>query len=189
MTTIIAFKSKLGSILCADTQGNIGNRSVNVPKIFPIEPRVVAGISGPLFILQAIQDILSEGDVPSLETASQVYSVVNSWNGELEDFYGVDFEKDANGLTLLPYQMFIATENDIFRVLSNGEVISFNEANLEYDSIGSGSSYALGSLYSTQDTPDIESRMRTAMSAAAAFDSATGREILIYQVYENATSH
>ena len=74
----------------------------------------------------------------------------------------------------------IAYKKRLYEIL-----IDFQMNEIEkYGSVGSGSSYALGSLYTTEDVDnfiefDAESRVKLALDAAAKFDSCTGGPFVI----------
>lgn len=77
--------------------------------------------------------------------------------------------------------MIATTDGKLYEILSDFQM---NEVT-DYSSIGSGSAYALGSLYTTQHYTDPRRRVEKALEAAALFNTFTGQPFVIKEFIED----
>jgi ATP-dependent protease HslVU (ClpYQ) peptidase subunit len=170
MTIVVGVESKEGVTLAADRQrtGWTAAYIADMPKVHLAAPWLGIGVSGSSRIADIVRYTISEDFlkrnplndnvhqwlvtelVPKLRTAAKDQGALNRTN-EVEDTHS---------------NILVAVGNKLYHVSSDWQVFRRDHG---YDAIGSGFSYALGSLFRSA-VPDAV----LACSAAKEFDSACG---------------
>jgi len=161
MTTIVALEHNSRIYMGADKRCSNGYRyRDNVEKIKKItvgNESILIGHSGLSVDFQIVESKLK---LPRISYSGDPYTTFQDI--VIPEFMALkDFER--------------LSDRSVFLICFNGNIITlggnlyFNNETIGFAAIGSGSEYALGSLFETQGEPP-EKRIRKAMLCAAAFD-------------------
>jgi len=131
----------------------------------------IYGFAGTFGIGQLIECI----DLPPLDRDEDVYTyirldIVEKLKGAIES-YSKDNEENTT-------EWLIGCQGRLFEMSS----ADWGVCEVSYTSIGSGFPYALGSLYTSIRTKDVEKRLRMAISAAIEYSPSCRGPIDIYYV-------
>ena len=131
----------------------------------------IYGFAGTFGIGQLIECI----DLPSLDRDEDVYTyirldIVEKLKGAIES-YSKDNEENTT-------EWLIGCQGRLFEMSS----ADWGVCEVSYTSIGSGFPYALGSLYTSIRTKDVEKRLRMAISAAIEYSPSCRGPIDILRV-------
>ena len=185
MSIVVAVTKNDRTIMAADTMGFYGSQRVPIDnsrayKIRRVGP-VLLAMTGWSVYDNIIDDMLAKPKYP-LGTTQEIYSFVLTLWAELHERYA--FVNDQAVSKDSPFgdldaTFMIANANGIFKVASDTNVSHFQK----YFAIGSGSDYALGSLFTTYDSDmDPSDMARQAVETAINFDCYCGGEVDAFEV-------
>jgi len=182
MTTIVAANITGSLYIAADTKAG----SESYTKILQVADGYL-GFSGPLFILQAIEDILDDQQIQRIALPRDMFTFVLFLREELQD-YEIEFDTDEkSGALLLPFQLLYVSSAGIFISYGTGEC---SKVTSNFAAIGSGAPYALGYLHGVFSKPESnlpEAILTDAIQVAALYDKETGKETIVKSV-KNSTN-
>lgn len=181
MTTIVGIKTPTGVLLAADTllTSASGDPLGTCSKLISLDG-VCLAVAGPYTTILAIQDCLSEQEFENWSTNLDIYRNLTALHGSLKEGHYMRVEDDGEPFEKSQFQMLVGTKDRLWMVLHMREVIAVED----FNAVGSGREYALGSMCSvTKSIMDKEpARVASvAIRAAAKYDSATGTEMTSWQ--------
>lgn len=193
MSIAVGVTKKGRTVIAADSQENFGDRKVlrtnhRSLKILRLGSSYVAATGWGLYD-NILQDYVARGREPRLHGSKQIFAFFLRFWKDLRKRYPLvndqPHEDDPTPFADLDSSFLIVNRTGIFQVSGNLSVTKFEE----YYAIGSGASYALGTLHALagQDL-DAEEIARRACAAAIAFDVYCGGEIDVFRVNRSRRS-
>jgi len=187
MSIAVAVKKNGKTVIAADTLSVFGDRRVpmqnhRASKIIQIGDTRVAMAGWGLYD-NLMTDFLSRGRKPALTQEKDVYAFFLKLWTQLKERYTLVNDQphadDESPFADIDSSFLTASRHGIFHISGNLTVTSF----MQYYAIGSGSDYALGTLFTLFDVEeDAAVLARRACESAIAFDVNCGGEIDIYEV-------
>jgi len=115
-----------------------------------------------------------------------MYEIPNHMYLWLREFEAVG--KDEAQMAIIQSNFLIATKNKLYEILMDLNISEISEAQGGYTAVGSGTPYAMGSLYTSAlyDTPKLnpKARLELALNAAAEYVRNVGQPYSIYSYDE-----
>lgn len=165
MSCIIALKTPNSIILGADKCAGIHENlqvTIDNRKIFPmVRTAGWIGTSGDCSSINILEGVFEEPEY--LNDEDPYIYLIRDYVPELKDCFEKNKINPSDGMYGI--DIIIVMKNKFYHICSD---LSVMDANLEYLSVGSGSEYAMGSLYSTQGM-DPEERILIALKSAEEF--------------------
>ena len=178
MTSIAVVKKRGEVTIAADslTKWGSGKESaqyiVNSSKILKIADNYVA-IAGNATFKLILADYFQNITDIKLSNVNEIFSTWNTMHSDLKKKYYLIAEEDKeDSIESTRIDTLIANQHGIFGVSGHRTVQEFSK----FYAYGSGSDYALGSLWSSYNDDRLSSQQlgKLAIEAAAEFDDATG---------------
>lgn len=194
MTTIVAVAGPNSVHLAADkriTPADMYRLDNAVCKVITHQPdtdyaAAYIGIAGTLAAAQALGFYLESAEVDFGDVAG-VYRTVLAFRQDMHTNQLCLTDKLGEGdFAVFPMELLIVNEHGrIFTVHNYGEVVEHET----HTAIGSGMAFALGALHVSMSNPGYtaEENLINAMSAASAFDPATGEDYDTYEIQITAS--
>ena len=186
MSIVVAVTKNRRTVMAADTMGFYG--SMRVPtdnsrayKVRPVGSTLLA-MTGWSVYDNILEDMLIKEPNPSLNSVQEIFTFFLELWRELHERY--PFVNDQAVSKDSPFgdldaTFMVANGHGIFKVASDTNVSRFEK----YFAIGSGSDYALGTLFTLYDTDtDAEALARKAVESAINFDCYCGGEVDFFDV-------
>ena len=179
MTTISVVKKSGQIAIAADTltKWGSGKESVkyilNSGKIIRIEDNFIAVTGNATFKMILKEYFVDNSQSLSLQSVDDIFRTWNQLHLKLKEKYFLMPEEDKeDAIESSRMDVLIANPYGIFGVSGHRTVQEFSR----FYSYGSGSDYALGSMWTTYESQDIsaETIARKSIEAAAEFDDGTG---------------
>lgn len=194
MTVVVAVKNDNDIMIGADKRATLGDmiasedcskiliKTVNVNNYPDMdEEQILIGFSGPT----SAKEILKLFEMPIKDKREtfieywykKVYSELYSY---LKDFENI--EEYNNGQHGITWRLLIAYKNELYIV---GETLEMRKIEEDYYAVGSGSEFALGSLYTTHEDSQVTSigyTVASAIRAAAKFDTNCNDKFSLYVI-------
>lgn len=187
MTTITVVKKDGYVAIASDTLTKWGSGKesaeyvVNHEKIIQVNDSYIAITGSATFKLILADYFADAGADACLDNPTQIFKSWNKLHAALKEHYFLQTEEDKDDeLESSRMDVLIANPHGIFGVAAHRTVQEFSK----FYAYGSGSDYALGSLYSTYDQPGMsaEENARQAIAAAAEFDDRSGLPIISFSI-------
>ncbi len=182
MTTIAVVK-KSGSIaIAADTLTKWGSGKesatyiANSGKILAIDDSFLAITGNATFKLIVKEYFHSRSERPDFSSVDAIFKEWNTLHSVLKEKYFLMPEEDKeDAVESSRMDVLIANPYGIFGVSGHRTVQEFSK----FYAYGSGSDYALGSMFASYDLPgmDAETIAKKSVEAAAEFDDGTGEPL------------
>lgn len=164
MTCCVAIKAGNNTYLGGDSAVSFGGGHMDTlarPKVFKKDKDLLIGCAGALRVLQVVEHSLK---IPSHRIGMSNYEYcAKTLVSEVQTCFESNDVSSNNSVLLVGYR------DSIFQIYTSD--YSTIEIDTDYATIGSGASYAEGSLHSTVGNSP-ESRIRDALSAAAKYNNA-----------------
>ena len=175
MSTLVVVKKAGVICLGADTALNSNGLqrrapyAVNQTKIVATADGFI-GVSGVIKTAGALRAILAAEPRIKLHSVDQIHAAFNKFRKLLVDEHGLNLgTSESDEYSSIHSNFLVANPHGIFGVGCDGAVAEYSQ----FWARGSGADLALGSMFSTYGTAAAESIARTALEAAAEFDTAT----------------
>lgn len=187
MTTIAVVRKGGVAAIAADTLTKWGSAKesasyiVNNEKILKIGSNHVAVTGNATFKLILKDYFLEQGNEIALGSPEEIFKAWNKLHAVLKERYFLMPEEDKeDALESSRMDVLIANPYGIFGVSGHRTVQEFSK----FYAYGSGSDYALGSLWANYDRPGLSAAQiaRRAIEAAAEFDDGTGLPLQCFSV-------
>ncbi|MEU6250722.1 proteasome subunit beta [Glycomyces sp. NPDC047010] len=190
-TTIVALKTAEGVVMAGDRRATSGNyiASRDIEKVFPADGYSLIGMAGTAGLgIELIK--LYQVELEHYEKLEGAPLTLNGKANRLASMLRGNLAMAMQGLAVVP--LFAGFDNDAASVAEAGRIYSFDViggvyAERDYDSIGSGSIFAKGSLKKRYrrglSTEDAVKAAVEALFDAADDDSATGGPDPIRDLY------
>ncbi len=190
-TTIVALKTAEGVVMAGDRRATSGNyiASRDIEKVFPADGYSLVGMAGTAGLgIELIK--LYQVELEHYEKLEGAPLTLNGKANRLASMLRGNLGMAMQGLAVVP--LFAGFDNDAPSVAEAGKIYSFDVvggvyAERDYDSIGSGSIFAKGSLKKRYrrglSTEDAVKAAVEALYDAADDDSATGGPDPIRDLY------
>ncbi|MEK9873385.1 MAG: hypothetical protein VW583_06435 [Betaproteobacteria bacterium] len=182
MTTITVVRKSNEIAIAADTLTKWGSGKetakyvVNSGKILNFGDNYLAVTGNATFKLILSDYFSGEGQNANLSSSEEIFKTWNKLHQKLKESYFLMPEEDKDdSLESSRMDVLIANRHGIFGVSGHRTVQEFSR----FYAYGSGSDYALGSMYANYELPDItaEQIAKKAVEAAAEFDDGTSTPI------------
>ena len=182
MTTITVVRKSNEIAIAADTLTKWGSGKetakyvVNSGKILNFGGNYLAVTGNATFKLILSDYFSGEGQNAMLSSSEEIFKTWNKLHQKLKESYFLMPEEDKDdSLESSRMDVLIANRHGIFGVSGHRTVQEFSR----FYAYGSGSDYALGSMYANYELPDItaEQIAKKAVEAAAEFDDGTSTPI------------
>ena len=182
MSVIVAVRKSNRIVMAADTLTSFGDtehmpqENASSPKIGRIGDSLIGGAGWAVYD-DILNDYLASRPTPELNSSKKIFSFFLEFWKALREHY--TFVNDQAATTNTPFSdidstFLIANEGGIFMVASDLGVTPLKQ----YYSIGSGSEYAIGVLYTLYPrTDDIASIATDAVNAAIAMNLQCGGRV------------
>ncbi len=187
MSTVAVVRKAGRVALAADTLTKWGSRKesatlvANHGKILQVGDTYI-GITGSATLKLILRDAFTDPEAPlPLDSVMAIFRTWNTLHGLLKDRYFLQSEEDKeDALESSRMDVLLANPRGIFGVGAHRTVQEFSR----FYAYGSGSDFAMGSLFASYDQPDLdaEALARSAIAAAAEFDDGTGAPIESYSL-------
>lgn len=187
MTTITVVKKDGYAAIAADTLTKWGSGKETAEYVINHEKIIQTGdshiaITGSATFKLILADYFSDlGADACFDDPIQIFKSWNKLHAALKEHYFLQPEEDKDDeLESTRMDVLIANPHGIFGVAAHRTVQEF----AKFYAYGSGSDYALGSMYATYHQPDMtaEDIARHAIAAAAEFDDRTGLPITSFSI-------
>ena len=189
MTTIAVVK-KSGSIaIAADTLTKWGSGKesatyiANSGKILTIDESFLAITGNATFKLIVKEYFQSRSERPDFSSVDAIFKEWSTLHGALKEKYFLMPEEDKeDAVESSRMDVLIANPYGIFGVSGHRTVQEFSK----FYAYGSGSDYALGSMFTSYNLPDMDAKTiaKKSVEAAAEFDDGTGEPVDVYSFQE-----
>jgi ATP-dependent HslUV protease subunit HslV len=186
MSTVVAVRKNGIAVIAADTLTKWGSGKESAAYVVNHEKIVEAGesyigVTGSATFKHVLRDYFSEMEEPvELGNVAQIFRTWNQLHGALKEHYYLQTGDKDDELESTQMDVLIVNAHGIFGVAAHRTVQEFSK----FYAYGSGSSYALGALYTLYDQPDLsaEDLARRAVEAAAEFDDQSGLPLTMYSI-------
>jgi ATP-dependent HslUV protease subunit HslV len=186
MSTVVAVRKNGIAVIAADTLTKWGSGKesasyvVNHEKIVEVGESYI-GVTGSATFKHVLRDYFSETEEPvELGNVTHIFRTWNQLHGALKERYYLQTGDKDDELESTQMDVLIVNAHGIFGVAAHRTVQEFSK----FYAYGSGSSYALGAMYTLYDQPDLsaEDIARRAVEAAAEFDDQSGLPLTMYSI-------
>ena len=183
MTTLVGIRLENKVWIGSDTLLTGNGQTFGHLSKTAIVPHDVGGdscmaIAGPSTAIHAIQDTVAETSFSPWLSTLEVYKGLCCIHSYLDTnhFLKAHTEEDL-AFASSGFESIIGNEHGLWIALSSREIIPVQR----FCAVGSGREFALGALHSLNiEAIGAEAAIQLAMSAASAYDSATGSEVEIW---------
>ena len=179
MTTISVVRKAGQTAIAADTLTKWGSGKesakyiLNSAKIIRIDDNFIAVTGNATFKMILKEYFVDNAQLISLQSVDDIFRTWNQLHLKLKEKYFLMPEEDKeDAIESSRMDVLIANPYGIFGVSGHRTVQEFSR----FYAYGSGSDYALGSMWTTYDSQDVsaETIARKSIEAAAEFDDGTG---------------
>jgi len=190
MTTIVAVKKAGSTCIAADTMARYGSCKesadliANSDKLVHVDDTVLAP-AGPASANLVLRSYFADPERPrDFSSLQAVFETMRSLQAGLkEDYFLNPREDESDPFDSIQMEILIASPAGIFGVYPLRSIQEYTK----YYAFGSGSEYALGSLYTNYDRlASAQEIAKAAIEAAATFDDSTGLPLTLAAVGQSS---